>query len=310
MKKTPFFLFLTAWLSLPSYATEQVALRVGIQTSGTLDWELSVLEPSPDFKIQTIPLATAEAAKIALQTDAVDLIVSDFLWVSQTRHNGAEFTFYPYSNTAGALVVPADSNIHNIKDLAGTHIGIAGGELDKNWLMLLAVAKKDGLDLSTSIEKTFGAPPLINEQLKNHRVDAVLTQWHFAAQLEAEGYHQVLDGHDLQKSLGLSQSVPTLGYIFRESWANKHKNLLNAFFNATKQAKDHLCHDDEVWAKTVTKMTANTITLRQRYCEGRVTTWSSDTQQAAETLYSKLYLLNSKIGNSPTLTPGTFWTTN
>ena len=305
MNKLP-FIFIATTLFSSSVFAEKMPLRIGVQTSGTLDWELSVLPESPDFQIQIQPVATSEAAKIALQSGAVDMIVSDFLWVSQTRNTGAEFTFYPYSNTAGALVVPENSSIHSIKDLAGKRLGIAGGELDKNWLLLQAAGKKQNADLTT-VEKTFGAPPLINEQLKHQRVDAVLTHWHFAAQLEAQGYRQLLDGKALQQTLGISENIPTLGYVFKQSWANHHKAGLKAFFAATSQAKNRLCDDSELWQKTTVKMESASLQVRQRYCDGRVATWTNSNQQAAQQLYSVLFNLNPKVGNSEKLAVGTFW---
>jgi NitT/TauT family transport system substrate-binding protein len=307
--KKSYFILIAASLVVTqvSFATEKTALRIGVQTSGTLDWELSVLPESPMFQIQTQPVATAEAAKIALQSGAVDMIVSDFLWVSQARNTGAEFTFYPYSNTAGALVVPANSTIHNVKDLVGKRLGIAGGELDKNWLLLQAVGKKENVDLNASVEKIFGAPPLINEQLKNQRVDAVLTHWHFAAQLEAQGYRQLLDGKALQQDLGIAENVPTLGYVFQQSWADSHKIALKAFFAATSQAKNQLCNDAALWQKTTIKMQFTSEILHQRYCDGRVNSWTTANQLAAQQLYSVLFNLNPKVGNSESLAVGTFW---
>ncbi len=303
-------IFITATLATTSaFAAEKTTLRIGVQTSGTLDWELSVLPESPDFQIQVQPVATAESAKIALQSGAVDMIVSDFLWVSQTRNTGAEFTFYPYSNTSGALVVPANSAIHEVKDLAGKRLGIAGGELDKNWLLLQAVGKKQKVDLNATVEKIFGAPPLINEQLKNQRVDAVLTHWHFAAQLEAQGYRQLLDGKTLQRDLGIAENVPTLGYVFKQSWADNHKSVLKAFFAATSQAKNRLCDDATLWQKTTAKMEFSTTILQQRYCDGRVNAWTTANQQAAQELYSVLIALNPKVGSSANLAAGTFWET-
>ncbi len=305
--KSSLIFIIASLFALQSVAAEKTTLRIGVQTSGTLDWELSVLPDAPDFQIQAQPVATAEAAKIALQSGAVDMIVSDFLWVSQARNTGAEFTFYPYSNTSGALVVPANSAIHDVKDLAGKRLGIAGGELDKNWLLLQAVGKKQNVDLNATVEKTFGAPPLINEQLKNQRVDAVLTHWHFAAQLEAQGYHQLLDGKALQQRLGIQENVPTLGYVFKQSWANNHKAALNAFFVATSQAKNQLCDEDALWQKTTVKMQSAPVVLRQRYCDGRVNAWTNANQQAAQQLYSVLFDLNSKVGSSANLAAGTFW---
>lgn len=267
-----------------------------------------MLPKSDDFEVQIQTIATAEAAKIALQSGAVDMIVSDWLWVSQARQTGADFTLYPYSTASGALVVRADSPIQSVADLAGKRLGIVGGELDKNWLLLQAVAQKEAIDLNTKTEKTFGAPPLISEQLKNQRVDAVLTYWHFAAQLQAQGYKQLLDGKALQEKVGIQEMVPTLGYVFKESWGNAHKTALTAFFKATTQAKNSLCSDDALWGKTTAKMPFAPSVLRERYCEGRVSTWTMTNQHAAQELYHALYQLSPKIGAKPELSQGTFWT--
>lgn len=293
-------------LSTSSFSAEKTVLRIGVQTSGTLDWELEVLPPSPDFEIKVQPVATAEAAKIALQSGAVDMIVSDWLFVSQSRNNGADFTFYPYSNTAGALVVAKNSTIQNIKDLAGKKLGIAGGELDKNWLLLQAVGRQNQTDLNANVEKIFGAPPLVNEQLKNGRVDAILTHWHFATQLAAQGYKQLLSGHDLQAQLGIQDSVPTLGYVFKESWANSNKSALKAFFVATKEAKNTLCENETAWQKATVKIDSASV-LRKPYCDGRISEWTTKNEQAAGQLYSALFKLNPKVGKAENLAAGTFW---
>ncbi len=308
MKLSTLFIAASLCAAQTGFAAEKMPLRIAVQASGTLDWELSVLPESPDFQIQAQPVATAEAAKIALQSGAVDMIVSDFLWVSQTRNTGTDFTFYPYSSASGALVVPVSSGIHDVKDLVGKRLGIAGGELDKNWLLLQAVGKKQNVDLNKTVEKAFGAPPLINEQIKNQRVDAVLTHWHFAAQLEAQGYRQLLDGKALQESLGISENVPTLGYVFKQSWADNHKEALKAFFVATVEAKNRLCDDAVLWQQATVKMPFAPEILRQRYCNGRVTAWTNANQQAAQQLYSVLLSLNSKVGSSANLAAGTFWT--
>lgn len=290
-----------------SSAVEKTVLRIGFQTAGTLDWELSLLEQSPAFEIQALPFATADATKIALQSGAVDMIVSDWLFVSQARNNGADFAFYPYSNLSGALVVTANSPIQNIKDLVDKRLGIVGGEFDKNWLLLQAVGKLQQIDLNTRAEKIFGAPPLISEQLKNQRVDAVLTYWHFAASLEALGYKQLLNGQDLQKALGISETVPTLGYVFNQSWANKNQTALKTFFAATKEAKNRLCDDDSTWKKATAKVEFASPILRKHYCDGRINEWTEANQAAANKLYNILVGLNPKIGRSANLAEGTFW---
>ncbi|WP_333874528.1 ABC transporter substrate-binding protein [Methylobacter sp.] len=307
---------LCLFASCNSYATEKTIIRLGVQASGTVDWELSALEenPHPDFDLKIEHLANAEAGKIALQSGSVDMIVSDWIWVSSLRATGSDFTFYPYSNTSGALVVAENSPIHSIKDIKGKRVGIAGGELDKNWLLLQALAGQEKLDLNASVEKVFGAPPLINEQIKQNRIDAALTYWHFAARLEAQGYRQIIDGRGILKGLGIQENVPSIGYVFKESWANSHKQALINFFKASKQAKNQLCTSDAAWQKIIPLTKVDDLPtktkLRQRYCEGGIEHWGKPEQQAAERIYTILRTLSNKqlTGNSDTLQPGTFWT--
>jgi len=314
-----FFIGFCLWVSGNSFAAEKTTIRLGVQASGTLEWELQALQDNPqvksaDFELQIQSVANAEAGKIALQSGSVDMIVSDWIWVSSLRATGADFTFYPYSNTSGALVVADKSPIHSIADLKGKRLGIAGGELDKNWLFLQALAQKESLDLNGSVEKTFGAPPLINEQIKQNRVDAVLTYWHFAARLEAQGYRQIIDGRGILKGLGITENVPSIGYVFKQSWAESHKQAINNFFKAGKQAKNQLCTSDTVWKKTIpllhTEDVPTQTLMRQRYCEGGIEQWGEKEQQAAGRIYTMLRTLsnNRLTGQSEKLQPGTFWT--
>ncbi len=289
-------------------------LRIGIQALGTLEWELSQLKQPPGtrFQIQPHLLANAEAGKIALQAGAVDIIVSDWLWVSAMRESGMALSFYPYSSASGALMVAADSPIHTLADLKGKRLGIAGGALDKNWLLLQAAAKQQHIDLSSGVEKTFAAPPLISEQIKQGRVDAVLTYWHFAAKLEAQGYRQIIDGKGLLKAIGVTETIPFLGFVFKQSWADSHKAVLSDFFKASSLAKNQLCTDAAAWhnIQPLTKETDPAILkiLRQRYCEGIVVSWGAGEQQAAARLYPLLGVSGQQPeAGSPSLQPGTFW---
>jgi NitT/TauT family transport system substrate-binding protein len=318
MKFMVFFVGVCLWVSCQSFAAEKTTIRIGVQASGTLEWELSALQDDPqvksaDFQLEIQPVANAEAGKIALQAGSVDMIVSDWIWVSSLRATGADFTFYPYSNTSGALVVAEKSPIHSIKDLKVKRLGIAGGELDKNWLLLQALAQKEQLDLNASVEKTFGAPPLINEQIKQNRVDAVLTYWHFAVRLEGQGYRQIIDGRGILKGLGITENVPSIGFVFKQSWAEKHKQAIDNFFKASKQAKNRLCTSDAAWQKIIplthTDELPTQTLLRQRYCEGGIEQWGEKEQQAAGRIYSLLSKLsdNRLTGLSTYLQSGTFW---
>ena len=106
--------------------------------------------------------------------EAVDAIVEDWLLVSRQRSDGVPLTFIPYSSI-GAVMVQPDSPIATLADLKGKKLGVAGGPLDKGWLMLQAYARqKYGIDLATEVEPVYGAPPLLTEKLKSGELDAVL----------------------------------------------------------------------------------------------------------------------------------------
>ncbi len=320
MKFKLILLTLTLLFSSLSYCAEKVTLRIGVLAFGTVNWELATLKnqhllDNVDFKIAIHPVANPQAGKIALQSGAVDIIVADWIWVSRLRSSGSDLSFYPYSNTSGALVVPDNSPIKSISDLPGKRLGIAGGELDKNWLLLQALAQQQNqLELKTAVEKVYGAPPLLNQQILKGRVDAIINYWHFAAKLEAQGYKQLLSGKEILQQLGINAEVPSLGYVFNRRWAKQHKTIVKQFLHATQQAKNQLCQQDNVWQQiiplTKVKDMATQNTLRQRYCAGRVKQWGVKEQQAAARIYTLLRRLsnNRLTGTSETLQSGTFWT--
>lgn len=301
-----------------SSAAEKTVIRIGVLASGTFDWELAamrnegLLDNNP-FVLETVSLANPQAGKVAFQAGKVDMIVSDWLWVSSMRAQGNDYTFYPYSASVGGLLVPADSQVTQLSDLQGKKLGVAGGELDKNWSLLQALGLKQGLNLDQSVEKVFAAPPILNQQLSAKRIDALLTYWQFAAHLEAEGYRQLMSGEDIIRALGIKESVPSLGYVFRQSWADQHKSALQRFLRDAKTAKDNLCDSDQSWEKIAALVQANDLQtqqkIRARYCEGRIKQWNSEAQKAAETIYSILHQLddNKLTGKAAQLQPGTFW---
>ncbi|MGY6276036.1 ABC transporter substrate-binding protein [Methylomonas sp. MgM2] len=296
-------------------------IRLGVLASGTLAWELAAMKnegllKNKDFELDSVAVANQQAGKVALQAGKVDMIISDWIWTSGMRANGSDYTFYPYSASAGGLMVPSDSDIHSLADLSGKKLGIAGGELDKNWFLLKALGQQQRLDLNKSVEKIYGAPPLLNQQLTSRRIDALLTYWHFAAQLEAQGYKQLMSGEDIIRELGIKEAVPSIGYVFKQSWADQHKAALREFFKTARAAKDRLCDSDLAWEKIISLTgTDNAETqkqLRARYCRGRVASWGEAEQKAAEKIYQLLSQLrgNKLTEKSEQLQAGTFWSEN
>jgi NitT/TauT family transport system substrate-binding protein len=187
-------------------------------------------------------------------------------------------------------MVGKSSNIQTIADLKGKKIGIVGGPLDKNWLLLRAYAQeKFGLDLDKHAEKVFGAPPLLNQQLADNQLDALVNFWHYSTKLENQGYRRLMDGRDIVKGLGIEEPMPNLGYVFKQSWAQRQGDSLTKFFDASKAARAMLCSNDEAWAK-IAPLTQETdaklqAALRSEYCAGSVQHWTTADRVAADRIY-------------------------
>src|SRR6266513_2592568 len=158
----------------PSGAAETI--RLAVQKTGTLAWELAVirahgLDSKADLTIQVSELASPEAGKIALRAGGADIIVSDWIWVSRERGLGAKLTFYPYSSALGAVMVPALSPIQTLADLKGRKLAVAGGPIDKNWLLLQTWLRLSGIDLKSSARIAYGAPPLLTAKTLSGEMD-------------------------------------------------------------------------------------------------------------------------------------------
>ena len=184
---------LASFFQAASSDTLGPAVRVGALKFGTVNWELSIiqshkLDQQQGFTLEVVPLASKNAANVALLGGAADVIVSDWIWVSRLRSDGRPYVFVPYSLLAGKLLVPESSAIKSIAGLKGKSLGIAGGPVDKNWLLLRAYTKKTiGIDLAELVDAKFVAPPLLNELFLRGELSAGLTFWHYAARLEASG---------------------------------------------------------------------------------------------------------------------------
>ena len=309
---------LAATWSLTAQAAGLGTIKVGVLEFGTVNWELDVikhhgLDAKHDFELEVQGFGSGQATNVALQGGAVDAVVDDYLWVSRQRHDGEMLSFVPYSSTVGALVVPPDSGIASLEDLAGKKVGIAGGPLDKSWLLLQGLAaKRYGMDLAAAAEPVFGAPPLLNEKAADGELDAVLNYWHFTARLEAKGFEQLVGVEEAIAELGVESVPPQLGYVFAESFAEQHPELIAAFVDASREAKQLLMGDEE-WQRlrplTRAEDDATLDALKRRYREGITPHWGKQEQADAAKLYELLAELGGEklVGGATTLAPGTFW---
>lgn len=249
-------------LSAAAVTAEVSQLKIGVQASGTVAWEIDTiqhygLDAAQGFELEMIDLAGGPATQVAFQGGEVDLIVSDWLWVARQRAEGQDFVFIPYSRAVGGVMVGADSPYQTLADLAGKKIGIAGGPVDKSWLILRAYAQQEhGMDLAAETEQVFGAPPLIFKSALSGEIDAGINFWHFMAKMEAAGMRQLISVSQAAEALGLDPETPLLGYVVRGETLRDHPELIQGFSAASRAAKDLLAADDAAWDRLRERMNA------------------------------------------------------
>lgn len=243
-------IFLLLVTVVPASAAD--ALRVGLQSTGTFAWVLDVirrhgLAQRAGLDIKVTEFASPDAGKLALNSGSVDVAISDWLWVARERALGSKLLFYPYSSAVGAVMVKADSSIKALSDLKGRVLAVAGGPLDKSWLIVRAAALKRGIDLKREATLQYGAPPLMFQKMKQGEADANLNFWNFCARLEASGFRSLFDVREAERELGTAEPVAMVGYVFPEAFASSHRSTIDRFLEVTKAANDILLSSDAEW---------------------------------------------------------------
>ena len=293
-------------------------IRIVAQKTGTFAWELEVirahgLDRKADLDIETTELASTEAGQIALKGGSADLILSDWLWVARERTLGDDLVFYPYSSALGAVMVPQNSPIRTIADLRGRKLGVAGGPLDKSWLLLQALARRSRLDLGAQANIAYGAPPLLSAMALQGKTDATLTFWNFCVSLEAKGMRRNMTMADVMTRLGASAPVAMVGYVFHGGWAERNRALLARFFAVTGEAKKILADSPAEWQRLAPRIgvsgDAALEIYRRRYIEGIPRRPLADEVADAQVLYRILSDTGGAdlVGPAHELAPGTFY---
>lgn len=293
-------------------------IRLAVQKTGTVAWELDVvrahgLDKQAGLDIQAIEFASPEAGKIALRGGSADVIISDWPWVSRERDLGAGLVFYPYSTALGAVMVKADSPVRALADLKGKSLAVAGGPIDKSWLLLAAAAKQQGIDLKQDARIVYGAPALLAGKMLGGEMDAMLNYWNFCARLEAQGFRRLASIADLLPKFGVQGKLAMVGYVFDEQWAAAHRGTVARFLDVAAKAKQILLTSDAEWERiaplTGARDAATLKAYRDRYREGIPNRPIAAEEADARVLYRVLAELGGPalVGPGKELAPGTFY---
>lgn len=295
------------------------ALTVGAVQFGTVHWLLDViktrkLDAANGFRLTPRMFASNGAANIALLGGEADIVTTDWFWVMRQRSLGGDYLFMAFSSALGSVIVPPASRIESIAGLEGKEIGVAGGPIDKSWLLLRAYGIRHGTgDLAETAKPVFGAPPLLNEQAAAGRLDALLNFWPFAVRLEAEGYRRLITVAEIMQSFGIGAGLPLVGFVFVAGLASAKPGPLQGFADAVRQGQHILLNSDEEWERIRPLMKASSDEefrlLRGRYREGVPHSWNGAQRQAAQKLFDIVRETGGEdvTGASVRFDPKAFW---
>ena len=248
-KPTAFAAALCLLLTVTSAFAE--TLRIGAQKTGTFGWELDVikargLDKAAGLDLQIVDLANTEAGKIAMAGGSVDIILSDWLWVSRERALGRKLTFSPYSSALGALMAKSGGPVATLADLEGKTLGVAGGPLDKSWLLLQAFAKRGGLDVAHQASVVFAAPPLLARR-RNKANSTRRCNSGTSASISKARVSSASSISPTSRRAWAQGSVAMVGYVFDEDFAARNPETLAKFLAIARQAKEALASDASLW---------------------------------------------------------------
>ena len=302
-----------------AFAADRPVVRVGVLQFGTVSWELETMQrhgllEREGVDIRVVPLALKDAANVALQGGEVDVIVNDWLWVTRMRSEGADFVFVPFSQAVGGIHARPDAGIAGFADLRGKRLGVAGGALDKSWLLLRAYARRTvGEDAATFLRPQFAAPPLLNELVLRGELPAAMNFWHYTARLSAAGMQELITMPQILAGLGIEDELPLVGWVFREEWANQNVAAIEGFLRASDAAKALMLESDAAWEELRPLMRAENeetfVALREGFRAGIPRTGVEDAERVATRVFDILAAEGGEalVGKARAIAPGTFW---
>lgn len=277
------------------------SVRLTSVKSGSVSWLIDTIkaegiDKKRGLELEVLNVANNTAAPVALLSGDADVIISDWTWALRQRARGDDLKFAPYSSALGCLMVPKDSPVKSLADLAGKKIGVAGTGIDKSWILLRAYSRKVlGKDIASIAEPVFGAAPLVTEEFRNSRLDAVLDFWTFAARLKADGARELLTMAHVIEEMGISPTPALVGFIWSEKAAKEKAIPIETLLAAANDANAVLAKSDAAWERLRPLIKpasdAELSAIKDYYRSGITNTWGAPETAAAEKLTNLLIQL-------------------
>jgi NitT/TauT family transport system substrate-binding protein len=277
---------------------ETKPLKIASVKFGSLAWLLETikaegLDKKYGLSLEVVEIANNQSSPIALYGGNADVVVSDWPWALRQRAMGEALKFAPFSGALGAVMVPEGSDIKDLAGLKGKKLGVAGSATDKSWILLRAYAKKTiGADLADYAVPQYGAAPLLAEQIKDGRLDAVLNFWTFSARLAGSGFRRLISMSDVMEALEINPQPTLVGFIWKESTEVNQGAAIKSLLAAVEEGNSILAKSEAAWERLRPQIKAASdaefAALVAGYRSGIPRKWSDAEMKSAEKLMSLL----------------------
>ena len=259
--------FTTAAHAQPSIQGDGGTVRIMISPAGTMSIPPTVikkfeLDKKHGFTLEVVSYTNGNTATAAMQSKSAEIIVFDWLATARLKGGGIQVIgIAPFLTYVNSVVVPKDSKLATLADLAGKRVGVSN-KTGFDWIMMQAAAKQlYKMDLGKDVEIHEGAVPLLRGLAEKGDLDATQMWNSLAPEMLASGkFKTMVTIRQLTEQMGLP-TVPFLYFGMREDYAKEHPANAKAFAAAYRDAVDVLMTNEEVWADQGKRMKLSTEAL-------------------------------------------------
>ena len=231
------------------------ALRLMINPAGTMSFLPFVirkfsLDRKYGLNVTIIPYTTNAAAQAALQGRSADVVVLDWLISARLTQGGVPLVgIAPFLTYVNSVVVPKDSPIRNLGDLAGKRVG-STGKTGFDWAIMVAAARRfHNLDLERQATVQDAAAPLLRGAITNGQLDAT-GMWNSLVpdMLVSGRFRTLVTIRELTEQFGIP-TAPFLYFGMRAEYERENPQNTAAFAAMYREIHDILMTNDEVWTE-------------------------------------------------------------
>ena len=202
------------------------------------------------FKMEFTPYSDPKAAFAAVQGGAADVLVLDWPAIARLQTGGVPLVaIAPFLTYVNSVMVPVNSTLHGLPDLAGKRVGVFS-RTSMDWIIMEAAAQKlYGIDLQKTVQMQEGSPGLLRGASEQGQLDATQIYNSIAPEMLASGRFKTLFTiRSLTEALGFPDE-PYLFYAMNADYAAKHPDNARAFVAAYREVVRILKTDDAVWTE-------------------------------------------------------------